>query len=52
MANRWILATHPRTREAWPAAWSPVTRRTTPTSTAEPGIDRMKNRPRSWAISP
>ena len=41
-----------RSRWACPALRSAVIRRTTPTRTADPGMDRMKNRPRSWAMAP
>ena len=49
---RWTRPTHPRTSRVCPVVWSMVIRRTTPTRTAEPGMDRMKNSPSSWAISP
>ncbi len=49
---RWTFLAHRCTRSGWPMARRAVTRRTTPTRTAEPGIDRMKNRPSSWAMAP
>ena len=55
MATRRIRCTRliqRRTLSAWPPLLRAVTLLTTPTSTADPGIDRMKNRPSSWAMAP
>ena len=49
---RWTRPAHRRTRWPLPSSCQMVTRRTTATTTADPGMERMRYSPVSWLSTP